>query len=632
MMHLREIEERAKQEKDRIIQHRERPAIVIAGPGSGKTTTLAERIVSLCQEDKCDPTRISAVTLTNHAADEMRGKVKKICDESNYEIPEVHIGTMHSLAKGLLHRYSNNLDIPSSFRVVSKLQEKILLVDARWELKRQKVNLERYQNRYLNRFKASKAFVPTSVLDTVAKILFRKGLATQEQFDECYGSLLNYYHSVDWYDVVALAVELLREDRDVLDNVTNEINHLLVDEYQDLNRADHELIRLLSTKAKSLMAFGDDDQSIYQTGRFADPGGVKRFKEIYPDARIYPLSVCWRCGSSIIDAAWKLIDVDEARLPERMSKEKPIPNTETGTGEFEIKSFKSEKAEIQALCDEVQDELSTTPPPNDLLILFHSKELGHKYADALLINGFTIENLLKSQTVSEAMLLLYEMLRLVNDESDNLAARFLLQELFKMEPKWIAKARSASQNQNKSLWQTAAVVDDAPETMKSCAENFKRWRQMDDVIEMLNEMIKIIKIHNEPEIQKVMEWCTHKDNLTLRKLIERLEKGVNFDEPAPTETMEGDTSRIVIMTMHGAKGLDADVVFVPTLEDELMPNQWYEPEQRRLLYVSMTRAKRRLLLSWAWSRTGKTTYRTANRAETHRGRSKFLDEIERVKL
>lgn len=632
-MNLEEIEERAKYEKNRIIQHREGPAIVIAGPGSGKTTTLAERIVSLCQDDKCDPTRISAVTFTNHAADEMREKVKKICDESNYEMPEVYIGTMHSLAKGLLHRYSNNLDLPSSFRVVGKLQEKILLVDARWELKQQKVKLGHYQNRYLTRFKASKASVPNSYLDAIAKIPFNKGLATQEEFDECYSSLLNYYFSVDWYDVVALAVKLLRENSDILNKIANKIDHLLVDEYQDLNRADHDLILLLSAKAKSLMVFGDDDQSIYQTGRFANPGGIKKFKVMYLGAEIYPLSVCWRCGSSIIDAAWKLIDVDENLLPERMPKEKPTSNPERGTGEFEIKSFKSEKAEIQALCSEIQNELEKTSPLKDILILFHSKKLGHKYADALQINGFTIENLIsKSQTVSEAMLLLYEMLRLVSDESDNLAARFLLQKLFKMEPKWIAKGRSVSQNQNKSLWQTAAEVDDAPEMIKSCSENFKRWRQMDDIIEMLNEMIKIIKIHNEPEIQKIMEWCTQEDNLTLSKLIECLEKGVDFDEPVTTESAEDKTTKIIIMTMHGAKGLDADLVFVPALEDELMPNQWYEPEQRRLLYVSMTRAKRRLFLSWAWSRTGKATYRTLNRAETHRRCSKFLDEIERVRL
>lgn len=628
-MNLQEIKDRAKYEKNRIIQHCKGPAIVIAGPGSGKTTALAERIVSLCHKDKCDPTRIIAVTFTNHAADEMREKVKKICDGPNYEMSEVHIGTMHSLAKGLLHRYSNNLNLPLSFRVVGKLQEKFLLEDARWELKQQKVNLGCYQNRYLTRFKASRASVPNSYLDAIAKIPFNKGLATQEQFDECYRSLLNYYRSIDWYDVVTLAVKLLTDNEDILDEFASNIDHLLVDEYQDLNRADHELIRLISTRAKSLMVFGDDDQSIYQTGRFANPGGVKRFKKIYPNAKIYPLSVCWRCGSLIIEAAWNLIDVDENRLPERMSKGKLIPNPKRGTGEFGIKSFKSEKAEIQALCSEIQNELEKTPPPKEILILFHSKKIGQKYADALQTYDFKIENLLGKSQTTEAVFLLYETLRLVNDESDNLAARFLLQELFKMDPQWIGKTRCVSRNQNKSLWQTAAEADDATEMIKSLSENLKRWRQMDDIIEMLNEMIEVIGIHNEPEIQKILEWCTQKDNITLRKIIEYLEKGIDFDESAPTETTEGNTSRIVIMTMHGAKGLDADVVFVPALEDELMPNQWYEPEQRRLLYVSMTRAKRRLFLSWAWSRTGRATYRSLNRAETHRRRSRFLDEIER---
>ncbi len=625
-MDLAKLEEIAKREKERIIRHKEGPAIVIAGPGSGKTTILAERLVSLCNET--DPTRVVAITFTNNAADEMKEKVKEICRKSKQEPPEPRISTMHSLTKGLLHRCSDKLGLPTSFRVVGKPQEEILLPDTRIELKRQKRKLDRYpRNTYLKRFKANRASI--SNLDTVAEIPSKSGFATQEQFNECYSSLLNFYRSVDWYDVVALAVKLLSENKDILDDITDEIDHLLVDEYQDLNRADHELIRLLSTKAKSLMVFGDDDQSIYQTGRFANPGGVKRFKEIYPDAKIYPLSVSWRCGASIMDAAWKLIDVDENRLPERMYKEQPITNPERGLGEFEVKSFKSEKTEIQVLFSEVQNELKKIPPPKDTLILFHSKEIGQKYADALQTNGFKIENLLgKSQTVSEAELLLYETLRLVNDESDNLAARFLLQKLFQMESEWIAKARSVSQNQNKFLWQTVVEVDGTLEMIKSWSENFNRWRQMDDVIEMLNEIVKTLQIHSEPEIQTILAWCDHEGNLTLHKLIDRLDKGIVFEEPAPVATAEDGITRIIIMTMHGAKGLDADVVFVPALEDELMPNQWYEPEQRRLLYVSMTRAKRRLFLSWAWSRIGRATYRSLNRAETHRRRSRFLDEIE----
>lgn len=628
-MNLQRIKEKAKYERDKIIQHCKGPAIVIAGPGSGKTTTLAEKLVNLCQKDRCDTTRIIAVTFTNHAVNEMKKKLEEICKKLNYELPDLYVKTMHSLAKGLLHRYLDKLNLPPSFRIVGKPQEKLLIEDVRWELKKQNVNVRRYQNRYLIRFKASSAFVPNSYLNTIVKIPFNKGMATQVQFNECYRSLLNYYHSVDWYDVVELALKLLCENKGVLDEVADKVDHLLVDEYQDLNLTDHELIRLLSTKAKSLMVFGDDDQSIYQTGRFANPGGVKRFKEIYQKAQIYPLSVGWRCGASIIAAAWKLIDVDENLLPERMSKEKPISNPKRGAGQFGIKSFKSEKAEIQGIYEEIKSETEKRLPPKEILILFHSKDIGQKYADALQSNGIKIENLLvKSQTASEPELLLYEMLRLVNDESDNLATRFLLQELFKIKPQGITKARCMSQKQNKFLWQTVTEMDDTKEMLRSWSDNFERWRQMDNVIEITNEIVKTLEIESEPEIERIFVWCNQEQNLTLHKLIDCLEKGIDFDEASSTETAEADGTRIIIMTMHGAKGLNSDVAFVPALEDELMPNQWYEPEQRRLLYVSMTRAKRRLLLSWAWSRIGKATYRKRGRAETHRKRSRFLNEIE----
>lgn len=637
-MNLEEIENRAKYERNNIIQHREGPAIVIAGPGTGKTTTLAERLVSLCQENKYNHTSITAVTFTNTAAERMKKKVKEICEKLNYEPDSLHISTMHSLAKGLLHRYSTKLGLSPSFRVVAnELQKRMIFEDIGYELKSQNVNLGRYKNKYLRRFEGRRALVPDSFLDNIAKIPFKEGFATQDQFDECYSSLLNYYRSVDWYGVVALAVKLLQENKDILNNVACEMGHLLVDEYQDLNRADHELIHLLSTKAKSLMVFADDDQSIYQTGRFAHPEGVKRFKENYPNAKIYPLSVCWRCGESIINAAWKLVDVDENLLTERMVKEKPIPHPAMGPGEFKISGFKSDKAEIEGICDEVKQELNKIPPPENIFILFHSRNIGKEYGERFQTlkqaNGIQFENLLsKSQTDSKEVLLFYETLRLINDESDNLAARFLLREFFKMPAKQIAKIRSISRNRNKLLWQAAIEANDTTDIIKSWSENLKRWRKMEKeaFIEMLNDIIRTLEINTCPEIIEILTWCNKEKNLTIPKLISRLEKRVDFDEFALEEALGDRVTRVVIMTMHGAKGLNADAVFVPALEDQLIPNKWYEPEQRRLLYVSMTRAKRRLFLSWAWSRTGRDTFRSIDRDVIGRKRSKFLDEIESV--
>jgi len=622
-----EIKEIAKKERCAIVQHRSGPALVVAGPGSGKTTTLAERFVSLWQENGCDPSRIVALTFTNQAADQMKQKVTK--KFGGQEVPDLRIGTLHSLAKGLLHKYSDRLNLPSTFRVVAgRLQEALLLADVRLELKSQKAKLGSSQNKYLARFKASKAFVPD--LDVIARLPSQKGFATQEQFDECYSSLLKYYGSIDWYDVVALAVKLLQEHEDILSKVAGEIDHLLVDEYQDLNRADHELIRLLAIKAKSLMVFGDDDQSIYQTGRFANPGGVKNFKSVYPNAEIYPLSVCWRCGSSILNAAWKLIDVDENRMPERMPKKKPIPNPERGCGEFEIRPLKSEKAEIQTILSELQKELNSDQPPKNILVLFHSRKIGRKYVETMLSNDLNIKNLLgRPHIASEAVLLLYEMLRLLDDESDNLAARFLLERFFKQDAPWIAERRRVSQERSISLWQSVIENADTPQAILSWSKKLEKWRQMGNVVEILTDLASVTGINDAPEIKKIIEWSDEQESITIHKIIDRLERGFDFEEPESEETKKGCV--IKAMTMHGAKGIDADVVFVPALEDELMPNQWYEPEQRRLLYVSMTRAKRRLLLSWAWSRTGSATYRSPKRAEFKRDRSSFLKDIERAR-
>ena len=622
-----EVEEIAKKERWAIIQHRSGPVIVIGGLGSRKTTTLAARFVGLCQEAGCDPSRVVALTFTNPAADQMKEKVTRNFAEA--EVPELHISTLHSLAKGLLHKYSDRLNLSSTFRVVTgRLQEKLLLADVRLELKGQNLKLCPHQKKYLRRFRASKAFVID--LDRIDKVSPEERFATQEQFDECYSSLLKYYRSVDWYDVIALAVKLLQEHEDILSEVTGEIDHLLVDEYQDLNRADHELIRLLGAKTESLMVFGDDDQSIYQRLRFANLGGVKNFENIYPDAKVYPLSVCWHCGSSILEAAWKLIDVDENRMPDRRRKKKPLAYPGRGFGEFEMRPLKSEKEEIQTIVSELQKELDSKQPPKDILILFHSKKIGGKYVEAMLRDGLNVKNLLVgSPTASKAVLLLCETLHLLADESDNLAARFLLQEFFKRDASWIARRRRISQERRTSLWQSVIASANTPEAILSWSKKLEKWRQINNVAEILTELASVMGISDDSGIKEIIKWSGEQESITIHKVIDRLERRFDFEESEPEETEEGCV--IKVMTMHGAKGIDADVVFVPALEDELMPNQWNEAEQRRLLYVSMTRAKRRLLLSWAWSRTGSATYRSPKRAEIKRDCSRFLEDIEKAR-
>lgn len=626
-----DIEEIARREKAAIIGHREGPAIVIAGPGTGKTSVLAERIVSLCAESS--PERILSITFTNNAADEMREKVSQICRDVDREKYEPKIGTLHSLAKGLLHRYFNFLNISASFRVIEKQHEKTLLEDLRHDLKTQKRNLGRYQDRYLKRFKASKAFMPNSLVDAIVRVPYGVSLATQQDFNDCYSALLEYYSSIDWYDVLALAVELLSHES-VLEQVANSIDHLLVDEYQDLNRADHRLINLLSSRAKSLMVFGDDDQSIYETGRFAYPGGIKEFFEIYPNAKCFPLSICWRCRSKILDASWTLVDVEEAKLPDRKPKQKPITDPKRGAGEVRIECPKSEKAEIQRIGSEIENELLKSTLAEDILVLFHGRAIGKKYAEALQKSlekrGIRIDNqIVIREPQSEAATLFYEIIRLLNNESDNLAARSIFKNILKINSNAIGVLRIASKKNGKSLWRAAVEATSDSTPIKSMDDKFKRWRDSNNIGETLKEIMTTFEILNQPEIDKIRDWCIKENVGNLANLIKYLDERLDSDLGFQPGTSKETTSKITFMTMHSAKGLTSDVVFIPALEDELMPNNWYEPEQRRLLYVSMTRARSRLFLSYAWSRSGRVTYRGHDRSIIARKCSRFLIEIKK---
>jgi len=620
---LTAIKALAAKEKQRIIDHDAGPAIVIAGPGCGKTTILADKLISLCQ--MYDPARIFALTFTNLAAEEMRAKVVGQCAEAGEDIPEPHISTLHSMAKGILHQYHEVLHLPSGFRVVGDADWPIILEDIRAELQKSSAKLGNSQNTYCAHSQAARAF-ETGDYFQLRPIPDKEGYATQEQFNDCYGSLLQYYGCVDWYDVVWLAVRLFQEHQDILDLVTCNIDFLLIDEYQDLNEADQLLIRLLSAGTKSLVVFGDDDQSIYETMRFANPTGMNRFSDVYTGAETYTLSICWRCGEAILDNAWELVNVDGSRLPERMPKSKPIPCPERGTGEVHFERFKSEKAEIEKIFG-VLNGLSKDGAPKTILVLFHSRTLGQKYSVKLREMGLLFENLLKQEVPSDAIDLLMEVLILAINRGDNLAARHIFKELFEIDTEVIARLRQVSIVEDCGLWDAAMSNEETSTLLCELDAKIVEWRDIESPVQVLRAACTYLRLDDEDSIQELIETCESIDPTSLSSIITAAEEREGYDEPAPASPELDSGVKIVVMTMHGAKGLGGDIVLIPALDDELIPNGWYEPEQRRLLYVSMTRAKEVLLMSSAWSRTGRVTYRSDARAETDRARSRFIDEI-----
>lgn len=622
-MDLAAIKALAAKEKQRIIRIDAGPAIVVAGPGCGKTTILADKLINLCQ--MYDPARIFALTFTNLAAEEMRAKVVGQCTEAGEDIPEPHISTLHSLAKGILHQYHKVLHLPSAFRVVGNADWPILLEDIRTELQKSGTKLGNSQNTYRAHSQAARA-LETGEYFQLPHIPDKEGYATQEQFNDCYGSLLQYYGCVDWYDVVWLAVRLFKENQDILDLVACNIDFLLIDEYQDLNEADQLLIRLLSADTKSLVVFGDDDQSIYETMRFASPTGMKRFSDVYTNADTYELSICWRCGETILDNAWELVNVDTSKLPERMPKSKPKPFPERGTGEVYFERFKSEKAEIENIFG-VLDGLSKDGAPKTILVLFHSRTLGQKYSKRLREMGLLFEDLLQQEGPSDVIALLLEVLILVTNRGDNLAARHILKALFEIDTKVIARLRQVSMVENCGLWDAAMSNEETSTLLSELDMKMIEWRGIESPVQVLRAACTYLGLDDKDSIQELIVTCESIDPRSLSSIITAAEGRERCEEPASASSELDSGAKIVLMTMHGAKGLGGDIVMIPALDDDLIPNGWYEPEQRRLLYVSMTRAKEVLLMSSAWSRTGRVTYRSVSRAETGRAKSRFIDEI-----
>jgi DNA helicase II / ATP-dependent DNA helicase PcrA len=618
------------------VTHADGPLLVVAGAGSGKTRVLTHRIAHLVRDHGVSPFEILAITFTNKAADEMKSRVAALVGPV---ADKMWVSTFHSACVRMLRRDADKLGFPRQFTIYDQ-------ADA--------VRLTGYVIRDLGL--DTKRFPPRSVhaaisaakndgvaVDAYAQRagnLFERKIA--EIFREYQDRLLRA-GSMDFDDLLGQALRLLREHPDVLQHYQRRFKHILVDEYQDTNRVQNDFVLLLAADHRNVCVVGDQDQSIYAF-RGADMRNIVEFEDAFPDTTVVLLEQNYRSTQTILDAANAVIANNVSRKPKELW-------TDHGAGDPIVRYHADDEVdeaqwitrEIARLHDtsEVQSPAGDRMRWGDVAVFYRTNAQSRVLEEQLMradipykVVGGT--RFYDRKEVKDAV----AYLRAVVNPADEVSIKRVLNE-----PKRGVGATSVGKL---DAWATAHGMSfaDALRRADDAGVGGKAATGIETFLALLDDAVDMATGSPGPLLQMLLERSGYLAQLEAERTIEsegRLENlaelvGAAGDAETVDEFLEqislvsdvdeldDDTTSVVLMTLHSAKGLEYPVVFLIGLEDGVFPHlrSLTEPDQleeeRRLAYVGITRARRRLYLTHAWSRTlfGGTQYNPPSR---------FLDEI-----
>ena len=596
------------QQRDAVVST-DGPVLVLAGAGSGKTRVITYRIAHLIDLGVAAAS-ILAVTFTNKAAAQMRERVNTLLADSGREASEVWISTFHSFCARLLRREAARLGLKRDFAIYDQDDQTSAV-----KLALQKLNLD------------AKLFTPRSVLEHVSAAKNRgqtpDALAT-EAFDDrgntlakiyaAYEGVLRQAGALDFDDLLVRAVELLRDHPEARAHWSGRFRYLHVDEYQDTNNLQYEILRLLTGPERNLCVVGDEDQSIY-SWRGADVGHILRFAEDFPGAKVVRLEENYRSTQNILDAAGAVVAKNVNRLG------KSLRATRAGGSLLSFYEAQDAAGEAEWVTNKISAHLREDPTMR-LAVLYRTNAISRSFEEAMrrqsvryrLVGGFSFY---ERAEVKDAL----AYLRLVRNPADDIA----LLRVLNTPPRGIGKTtvealRAAAQKRNVSLYEALE------QTVASGAERIASLKGFRDLIEGLRG--EFDSLAPADFLTRVMEETGYIDHLeqqdsvedsaraeNLRELVNALaeaqEAGETLEEFLDRCALVSDADQfdeeapVTLMTLHSAKGLEFDHVFLCGLEEGLFPHSRSlgSPaeieEERRLCYVGMTRAKDTLTLTRA---------------------------------
>ena len=619
--------------------HFEGPLLVLAGAGSGKTRVLTARVCHLIQEFGISPKKILTVTFTNKAAGEMRERITKLLGS---EPIGMWMGTFHAMGARLLRRHADRLgwdrsfsifDSDQSLRLIKSVQEELGLDLKRWNPKAIRAEISNSKNRLEDdkMFQLETQSASEPFIRTVGQVF------------SAYQGALQAQDAFDFDDLLMKPVELLEGHRDLLEHYRGRFSFILVDEYQDTNRAQFRFVELLARAHGNLMVVGDPDQSIY-AWRGADVRNILDFETAFPSARVVPLEINYRSKESILSAA-------NAVIGENVNRPKKILRaSRKGGDKITLVETSNEKDEAQWIVSEIQDQIQSTQGLSicDCAVLYRTNAQARALEDAFLrarmpyqvVGGLRFYQRREIQDV-----LAY--LRLISNPKDktafdrivNYPRRGIGHTTREHLTRWAV-------DQGVTMLEAAGRAEEVPGIRTAGVRGLKQFADLmrrlsvratqatiGEMLEGLVEDINLIKHLNnegpdgEDRVRNVIELIagTLDFDATLAQTIEPdeidtfTELDLFLQEVAliaDLDRLDPGSETVTLMTLHNAKGLEFSLVFIAGLEEGLFPlSRAYDEadaleEERRLFYVGITRAEDKLFMSWARQRrrAGDFTY------------------------
>lgn len=621
-----------KEQKEAVF-HTEGPLLLLAGAGSGKTRCLTHRIAYLIDEMGVKPWNILAITFTNKAAGEMRERVNQLVD---YGADQVWVSTFHSMCVRILRRHIDRIGFANEFTIYDTDDQKTVMKNI---CKRLDVNTKIYKERALLGAISSAKDELISVSEYALNAANDMNQRTYAMVYREYQETLQKNNALDFDDLIVKTVELFKSCPEILDSYQERFRYIMVDEYQDTNTAQFELVRLLAQKNRNLCVVGDDDQSIYKF-RGANIRNILDFEKYFPEAKVIKLEQNYRSTQSILDAANAVISNNERR------KDKALW-TERGSGELvHFRQFDNAYEEAEYIADDVCRKVRKQGAQyKDFAVLYRTNAQARLLEERMIMEGVPYNVVGGTNFYARAEIKdILAYLKTIDNGRDDVAVRRIINI-----PKrgigavTVEKIEDYAQMRDVSLYDAMEMADEIMSLGKTAAK-IRPFVQLIRELRKASSELTIAEL-----IQKIVEKIQYAQYLQdnddesaedrIANVDELITKAVAYQEMhdeanlteflaevalvADIDKVEDDDNRVLLMTLHSAKGLEFPYVYLVGMEDGLFPGQsaiWTNDqedieEERRLAYVGITRAMNDLTLTCARSRMirGETQYNPVSR-------------------
>ena len=631
------------------VYHTDGPLLILAGAGSGKTRVLTHRVAYLIKEKEVEPYQIMAITFTNKAADEMRERIDKLV---GFGADQVWVSTFHSACVKILRRFADQVGYKNDFTIYDADDQKKVMRDI---IKMMNLDTKLFKEKgvvaKISDFK-NKLMTVSDVRD-IATHDFKE--RTISQIYEEYQRILKKSNAMDFDDLIMKTVELFQKHPEVLEMYQERLKYIMVDEYQDTNMAQFKFVQLLASKYQNICVVGDDDQSIYKF-RGADIGNILSFENHFENARVVKLEQNYRSTKNILDAANAVIKNNEGR------KDKTLWCDEDRGDKIEVYQAEDGFAEAEMVADTIKEEVDNGRADyNDYAILYRTNAQSRALEEKLMMKNIPYkiiggQNFYQRREIKD--ILAY--LRIIANPTDDLSVERVINVPKRgIGQTTVDKVKTYAREQDINLYEAFLKASEVPGINAGTATKIKGFTDMieelsdmlgpsselpvegeelpsspysikdvvDKLIELTGYVAELVaeetdeadgRIENIDElVSKVAEYEENAEQPNLGEFLEEVSLVSDID------TLDENSSYVVMMTVHSAKGLEYPHIFLCGMEDGLFPSYMTImseddeelEEERRLAYVAITRAMKKLTISYAKRRMirGETQYNMISR-------------------